>query len=71
VPPEIDVFAVLAALLTALDAAISGVRTTVALIANPETSSPSRAMPRELTINVLSPTAWYGSVNSSVSCPYR
>jgi hypothetical protein len=37
-----------AALLTTLVAAISGVRTTVALIANAEASNPSRAMPLEL-----------------------
>jgi hypothetical protein len=45
--PEADEFEVPEAALTTPNAALSGVRATVALIAKPDASKPSRVMPRE------------------------
>jgi hypothetical protein len=69
--PETDEFEVLEAALTTLDAAISGVSNTVALITKPEASKLSRGMPREFIDERPFADGLVGSVEFVVNNVYR
>jgi hypothetical protein len=69
--PETDAFDVPEAAFTTLNAAISGIRATVALIAKPEASKPSRVMPREFIDEHPFADGLVGSVEFLVYCVYR
>jgi hypothetical protein len=68
---ETDELPVPEAAFTTLDAAISGVSTTVALIAKPEASKLSRAMPREFIDERPFADGLVGSVEFVVNNIYR
>jgi hypothetical protein len=69
--PKTDEFDVPEAALTTLNATISGVRATVALIAKPEASKPSRVMPRTFIDEHPFADGLVGSVEFVAYCVFR